>query len=69
MESSIERLEEVIKEGFRLITKNIQTAAILEYTGNIFAAKLISAKTDYERNETIKESKIALEAAKNAMEE
>jgi hypothetical protein len=69
IKSAIEQMEKIIKEGFSLITKNLQNAAILEYSGNILAAKLISAKTDYERNETIKESKITLEAIKSAMEE
>jgi hypothetical protein len=67
--SAIEQMEKVIEKGFSLITKNLQNAAILEYKGNILAAKIISAKTDYERNEIIKESKITLETVKRTMEE
>jgi len=52
----MDKIKTDIEKGFALIAKNIQTAAVLGYSANLFAARIISAKTDAERNEAIKEA-------------
>jgi len=49
------------------LIKTIQLATIALYSGNILAAKIQSAKSDYERNEIIKESEKVLKEMKELM--
>jgi len=62
-------VSESITSASALIAKNIQTAAVLGYTGNLFAARIMSAKTDAERNEAIKEAVEILKDFKESLNE
>jgi hypothetical protein len=45
------------------VVRNVQIAAVLGYNGNILAAKIMSARTDAERNQAIKDSQEVAEEA------
>jgi hypothetical protein len=62
-----EELIKSIQQGLELTIENIRLAAIALYSANILAAKMQTAKTDYERNEIIKESEKALKEMKEIM--
>jgi menaquinone-dependent protoporphyrinogen IX oxidase len=59
-------LEKIAAE-LHAINRNIQFAAFAGYSANILAAKIQSAKTDYERNKAIKEADELLETMKKAV--
>jgi hypothetical protein len=65
-------IENAVAKGFRDLTKqvvkNIQFATVTGYSGNILAAKIMSAKTAAERNEAIKQSEKQLQNIQETIE-
>jgi len=58
-----------IRQNTYVLTKALHTAIVAIYSGNIIAARIQSAKTDYERNEVLKQANEILEAMKESLTE
>jgi len=65
----IHALRQDTKRDISQMAVTLKVAVIAVYSGNILAAKLQSAKTDYERNEIIKEAGKILTDLQKSLEE
>ena len=60
---------QAIRQLTFMLNKNLRTAIVAIYSGNIIAARIQSAKTNCERNEAIRQANEILEAMKKSLAE